>query len=119
MTATSISFLIAHRSPVTITMRAEAHSYKETVMDIPEPRVRRRGMFVHAETPELDYVEQESTEGVSTRLRVSRPRAERAIVASRKPTHAVRPTSPSSTSSAADVRFASETGSHRQARMSR
>jgi hypothetical protein len=76
-------------------------------------------MFVHAETPELDYVEQESTEGVSTRLRVSRPRAERAIVASRKPTHAVRTTTLNTASSADDVRFASGTDSHRQARMSR
>ena len=42
-----------------------------------EPRVRRRGMFVHVETPELDHVEVESAEGVSIRLRVARPRAER------------------------------------------
>jgi hypothetical protein len=88
-------------------------------MDVSGPRVRRRGMFFHAETPELDHVEQEGTEGVSTRLRVSRPRAERAIVGSRKPTHAVRTTSLSSDSSSADVRFESGTGNHRQARMSR
>jgi hypothetical protein len=88
-------------------------------MDVPEPRVRRRGMFFHAETPELDQVEQEGTEGVSTRLRAYRPRAERAIVGSRKPTHAVRTTSLSSPSSDAEVRFASGTDSHRQARMSR
>ena len=88
-------------------------------MDVPEPRVRRRGMFVHAETPELDHVEQESTEGVPVRLRTSRPRAERAIVGSRKPTHAVRTTSLNNSSSAGDVRFESATGSHRQVRMSR
>ena len=97
-------------------------------MGIAEPRVRRRGFFFHVETPELDHVEQESTEGVSARLRVARPRAERAIVSSaRKPTHAVRttalssPTSESVESSRPTValRLASETGSHRQARMSR
>jgi hypothetical protein len=88
-------------------------------MGVPEPRVRRRGMFVHIETPELDQVEQESTEGVSTRLRVSRPRSERAIVGSRKPTHAVRTTSLNNSSSEGDVRFASGTGTRRQAGMSR
>ena len=85
-------------------------------MGIAEPRVRRRGMFVHVETPELDTVEQEATEGVS-RLRASRPRPERAIVgSSRKPTHAVRTTSLSSSS---EARLANGTGSHQQVRMSR
>ena len=85
-------------------------------MDVAEPRVRRRGFFVHVETPELDNVEQESTEG-TTRLRVSRPRTERAMVSSsRKPTHAVRTTSLTSTS---ELRLTSATGTHRQARMSR
>ena len=95
------------------------HLKKENMMDVPEPRVRRRGMFVHAETPELDHIEQEGTEGVSIRLRVSRPRAERAIVGSRKPTHAVRTASLNNSSAAAEVRFESGTGSHRQVRMSR
>ena len=84
-----------------------------------EPRVRRRGMFFHVETPELDQVEHEAPEGVSIRLRVSRPRVERRqiiAVSSRKATHAVRS---SSLSSSSDFRLASETGTHRQARMSR
>ena len=84
-----------------------------------EPRVRRRGMFFHVETPELDQVEHEAPEGVSIRLRVSRPRVERrqiVAVSSRKATHAVRS---SSLSSSSDFRLASETGTHRQARMSR
>ena len=85
-------------------------------MDIAERRVRRRGSFVHVETPELDQVEQESTEGVSTRLRVARPRLERAVVSSRKPTHAIRTTSIDSSS---DLKLTSEIGLHRQARMSR
>ena len=84
-----------------------------------EPRVRHRGMFIHVETPELDQVEHEAPEGVSIRLRVSRPRVERrqiVAVSSRKATHAVRS---SSLSSSSDFRLASGTGSHRQARMSR
>ena len=100
-------------------------------MGIAEPRVRHRGFFFHVETPELDHVEQDSSEGVSIRLRVSRPRAERrqaiALGSSRKPTHAVRTTSLSSSNSEADeggrptitLRLSSGTGSHRQARMSR
>ena len=88
-------------------------------MDVAEPRVRRRGFFVHVETPVLDHVEQGSTEGTA-RLRVSRPRADRAMVSSsRKPTHAVRTTSLTSTHSTSELRLESETGSHRQARMSR
>jgi hypothetical protein len=84
-----------------------------------EPRVRRRGMFFHVETPELDHVEHEAAEGVSIRLRVPRPRVERrqiVSVSSRKATHAVRTTSLSSSS---EFRLANGTDSHRQARMSR
>ena len=84
-----------------------------------EPRLRRRGMFFHVETPELDHVEHEAPEGVSIRLRVSRPRVERrqiVAVSSRKATHAVRS---SSMSSPSGFRLESGTGSHRQARMSR
>ena len=83
-----------------------------------EPHVRRRGMFFHVETPELDHVEHEAAEGVSIRLRVARPKVERrqiVSVSSRKATHAVRSTSLSSSSG---FRLASETGSHPQARMS-
>ncbi len=88
-----------------------------------EPRVRRRGMFFHVETPELDQVEHESADGVSIRLRVGRPKVERrqiVAVSSRKATHAVRSSSrDSSLSASSEFRLASETGSHRQARMSR
>ena len=84
-----------------------------------EPRVRRRGMFFHVETPELDQAEHEAPEGVTIRLRAARPRVERpqvVSVSSRKATHAVRS---SSLSSSSEFRLASGTGSHRQARMSR
>jgi len=89
-------------------------------MDAYEPRVRRRGSFVHVETPELDYVEQESAEGTGVRLRVSRPRTHRhalTSVSSRKPTHAVRTVSLDSHHD--ELRLATGTDSHRQARMSR
>lgn len=81
-------------------------------MDVPEPRVRRRGFFFHVETPELD--EHDAAEGISIRLG-----------STRKPTHAIRTTSLSQTQEiiekgrGSSVRSASETGSHRQARMSR
>ena len=84
-----------------------------------EPRARRRGMFFHPETPELDHVEHEAPEGVSIRLRASRPKVERrqsAAVSSRKASHAVRS---SSLSSPSEFRLANATGSHQQARMSR
>src|SRR5688572_16745021 len=37
-------------------------------MDEGEPRMRRRGTFIHVETPELDQVEHESAEGISVRM---------------------------------------------------
>ena len=84
-----------------------------------EPRVRRRGMFLHVETPEPDQVEHESAEGVSIRLRAGRPKVEQRrqilSVSSRKATHAVR----SSSLTSSDFRLATGTGSHRQVRMSR
>jgi hypothetical protein len=82
-------------------------------MDESEPRLRRRGMFVHVETPELDQIEHESAEGISIRR-----------VPTRKPTHAVRMISESKSESHErarrdPLRSESATGSHRQARMSR
>ena len=83
-------------------------------MDVPEPRARRRGFFFHVETPELDHVEYEAAEGIPIRLG-----------STRKPTHAIRTTSLSQTQDIGEkrlgsaVRSASETDSHRQARMSR
>jgi len=46
-------------------------------MDDGVPSTRRRGMFSHIDTPELDHVEHESAEGISvravTRRRPARP----------------------------------------------
>ena len=80
-------------------------------MDAGEPRVRRRGMFIHVETAELDHVEQESAEGVPVRI------------APRKPTHArvghaQLKLSPTDALSRA-IRSANATGNRRLARTSR
>ena len=37
-------------------------------MDADEPQSRRRGMFFHVETPELDDIENESAEGMPVRI---------------------------------------------------
>jgi hypothetical protein len=86
-------------------------------MDAGEPRVRRRGMFTHVETPERDHMEHESVEGMPAR------------VAQRKSTHAIRTTThnplPAGDSGEIapkirrSIRSATETGSHRLSRMSR
>ena len=84
-------------------------------MDVPEPRVRRRGLFFHVETPELDHVEHEAAEGIPIRLG-----------STRKPTHAIRTTSLSQSPEVSEkgratppVRSASAIDTRRQARMSR
>jgi hypothetical protein len=84
-------------------------------MDVAEPRVRRRGLFFHAETPDPDHVEYEAAEGIAIRPG-----------STRKPTHAIRTTSLSPSRevnhkgrSVGPIRSANGTDSHRQARMSR
>ena len=43
-------------------------------MDAAEPRVRRRGFFLHSDTAgDHDATEHENPEGVTVRIRVSRP----------------------------------------------
>ena len=85
-------------------------------MDVPEPRPRRRGFFLHVEPHSLDHIEHEAAEGIAIRPGGT----------TRKPTHAVRTTSLSTprepnakSRSGSSFRSSSETGSHRQARMSR
>jgi len=87
-------------------------------MDEGQPRVRRRGMFINVETPDLDAAEQDSAEGISVRR-----------VQPRKPSQQVRPASLSTTKNAAaaqprsvsgrSVRSAIGTGSHQPLQMSR
>jgi hypothetical protein len=81
-------------------------------MDVPDPRVRRRGYFFDVEPQSPDYGEHEAPEGMTIRLG-----------STRKPTHAMRPTSlgkdSADNSRAQDVRSASATGSHRPSRTPR
>lgn len=87
-------------------------------MDEGEPRLRRRGMFFHVETPELDDIEHDSAEGIVIRQ-----------VPGRKPTRTARAISLSKSVGAVPTRqpgapsrsIRSESGidSRRQARMSR
>ena len=41
-------------------------------MDVCEPRVRRRGFFLHSDTTGEDHTEHESAEGLVVRIRISR-----------------------------------------------
>jgi hypothetical protein len=82
-------------------------------MDVSEPHVRRRGFVVIHTDPSLDD-EMESAEGVTVRVRITRPRLRRQLSANS--TRAVgsiaRGSSGtrSSSSSAADAEIRSETG---------
>lgn len=43
-------------------------------MDVAEPRVRRRGFFLHSDTTgEHDTTEHDNPEGVTVRIRIARP----------------------------------------------
>ena len=87
-------------------------------MDEGEPRVRRRGMFINVETPDLDAAEQESPEAIASRR-----------VLHRRPAQQVRPTSLSTTKNTAateprsapgrSARSETGTGSHQPLQMSR
>ena len=49
-------------------------------MDEGEPRVRRRGFFLHSDTTgEADHGEQENPEGFVVRVRISRPAVPRQV----------------------------------------
>jgi hypothetical protein len=46
-------------------------------MDAPEPRPRHRGYFLNAAETDVDPGEEAAAEGVTIRLRISRPRLKR------------------------------------------
>jgi hypothetical protein len=46
-------------------------------MDAPEPRLRHRGYFLNAAETDADPGEEAAAEGVTIRLRMSRPRLKR------------------------------------------
>jgi hypothetical protein len=84
-------------------------------MDVSEPRVRRRGFFLHSsETGEPDTGEHENPEGFGVRVRTSRPSVPRQLESagrSRTDTHA-EDVSP-------QIRSGSVTGSRQRAHMPR
>ena len=89
-------------------------------MDDDGPRARRRGMFFHVETPELDDVETESAEGMPARITRRRP-AKAARVLSAAPDQPELSGIPSlhKTRMNRSFRFATATGSRRLSQMSR
>jgi hypothetical protein len=48
-------------------------------MDASEPRVRRRGFFLHSDSGEADSGELENPEGFTVRVRISRPAVPRQV----------------------------------------
>jgi hypothetical protein len=51
-------------------------------MDVAEPRLRRRGFFLHSDTTgDHDTAEHDNPEGVTVRFRISRPAMGRRIAA--------------------------------------
>ena len=89
-------------------------------MDDGEPRVRRRGMFFHVETPELDDVETESAEGMPARVTRRRPVKAARTLSAAADQPALRATpSLHRTRMSRPFRFANATGSRRLSQMSR
>ena len=84
-------------------------------MDEVEPRVRRRGFFLHSPDGEPETGEHENPEGFAVRIRVRRRTASRQIVSSRGRSHsesrseAMRP----------EIRSGSVTGSRQRAHLPR
>jgi hypothetical protein len=106
--------------PHRVTIGEDGHLHEEILMDEGEPRVRRRGMFLHVETPELDDVETESAEGLPARIARRRPvKAARNLSAA--PDHQELRATPSlhKTRMNRSFRFATATGSRRLSQMSR
>jgi hypothetical protein len=81
-------------------------------MDAGEPHARRRGMFVQAETPELDAMETESAEGMPVRI-ARRKRTLAARPGSALPPDAIPNASKHQHQIRRPFRFANETGSRR------
>ena len=89
-------------------------------MDDGQPRVRRRGMFFHAETPELDDVETESAEGMPARITRRRPvKAARNLSTAPDQPELRATLSRHTTRMRRSIRFATATGSRQLSQMSR
>ena len=82
-------------------------------MDVGEPRVRRRGFFLHStDGNESDATEHENVEGVQVRLRVSRSHAPRQFSSSRRTEAAAIESRPA-------IRSGSVTGSRQRSHLPR
>ncbi len=89
-------------------------------MDAGEPRVRRRGFFLHSDTGEPDTGEYENAEGYAVRTRISRYAAPRHVGSSAR--HSTGRTSreeSTSSESLPAIRSGSVTGSRQRAHLPR
>ena len=84
-------------------------------MDVSEPRVRRRGFFLHSDSGEAETGELENPEGFGVRVRISRPAVPRQVASAAGRSRA--------TSRAEDsrpqIRSGSVTGSRQRAHLPR
>jgi hypothetical protein len=86
-------------------------------MDVCEPRVRRRGFFLHSSDGsenETATGEHENAEGVTVRVRVSRSSSPRQFASGRQSR-----TSPTSQEGQPEIRSGSATGSRQRAHLPR
>ena len=84
-------------------------------MDIREPRVRRRGFFLHSsDGSELETGEHENAEGFATRVRVARSQTPRQFGSSRQARTEAR-----SSEGRPQIRSGSVTGSRQRAHLPR
>ena len=84
-------------------------------MDAHEPRVRRRGFFLHStDNSELETGEHENAEGFATRVRVARSQSRRQFGSSRQARTEAR-----SSEGRPEIRSGSVTGSRQRAHLPR
>jgi hypothetical protein len=83
-------------------------------MDVHEPRVRRRGFFLHsADTGEADTGEHENAEGINVRLRTTRSHSPRQFSSGRRDENV------SAEEARPEIRSGSVTGSRQRAHLPR
>ncbi len=89
-------------------------------MDAGEPRVRRRGFFLHSDSGEPDTGEYENAEGFTVRTRISRSSTPRHIgTSARHSAGRQSPEQPAPSESLPAIRSGSVTGSRQRAHLPR
>ena len=89
-------------------------------MDAGEPRVRRRGFFLHSDTGEPDTGEYENAEGFTVRARTGRQAGSRHVGASARQSAGRRShEQPDTSESLPGIRSGSVTGSRQRAHLPR